>query len=317
MPAEPKTRPIERRRGALSRSKQISWNVSLPKSVLLREVGPQDGLAGESVIFPILTKLQLIRSLVEAGASMIEVTAFVDPDRVPQLADAEEVARQLPRRSDVIYSALVEDVRGVERAIAAGVDEWVVRIPASADPADASAEVSREILLLARRHRIPFRGKVTDAFRAPSGGRVDTKRVADAVTRLLDLGCSDVTLVDDEGRATPKTVWKVLDRILQRVPAYLLAAHFHDTYGLGAPNALAAIASDVRIFESSIGGLGVSHKGEGVGNIATEDLVFVLEGMGVRTNLSLEKLVGTSARIERFLNHPIPSRVYRAEKSRR
>jgi hydroxymethylglutaryl-CoA lyase len=299
--------------------------VSLPKNVTLREVGPRDGLRNESVILPVLTKLQLIRSLIDAGASMIEVTGFEDSDEVPQFADAEDIVRQLPRRTDVVFSAWVGDVSGIERALAAGMEEVVISTAASPTfhkkvfgrSLDEHFERLREVAALARRHQVRLRGAVQTSFHCPYDGKVDPKKVVDVASRLLDLGCIEVSIDDTVGRATPKMVWKLLDRLLKKTPAATFAGHFRDTYGMAVSNVLAAVGSDIRTFETSIGGLGVCPYAPDVpGNVATEDLVFVLEGMGIRTNVALDKLIQTSARIERFLNHPIASKVYQAEKSR-
>lgn len=282
-------------------------------------------MANEAVILPILTKLQLIRSLIDAGHTWIQVTGFGSPRKIPQLADADDLARQLPHRTDVIFSAWVGDSRGMERAISAGVDEVVLSVSASEAFQKKVSKITiaerfdqlREMATLAGKHQIRYRGSVSTAFYCPLSGKVDAKRVLEQVNRLLDLGCSEVTIQDNVGRATPKLVWKLLDRLLRKIPAYMIAGRFHDTYGMGISNVLAALASDVRVFESSIGGLGLSHDASGgAGNVATEDLVHALEGMGVRTNVSLDKLVQTTHRIERFLNHPIASKVYQAEKNR-
>lgn len=325
MPAEPKVRSIERRRAGIPRSKKVTWNVSLPKNVFLREIGPCDGLANEAVILPVLTKLQLIRSLIDAGQSLIDVTGFLNPEEIPQLADAEDVVRQLPRRTDVTYTAWVNDPPGMERALAAGIEEVVIPVAAS-DTFQEKASRQKieerfgrlwEVVALARRHRTKLRGEILVSFVCPYEGKIDPKKVVDIASRLFELGCYEISIGDTTGKATPKMVWKVFDRLLKKTSAAAFSGHFHDTYGMAVANLLAAVASDVRIFETSIGGLGVSPFAPGApGNVATEDVVYVLEGMGIRTNLSLDKLIQTSARIERFLNHPISSRVYQAEKKR-
>jgi hydroxymethylglutaryl-CoA lyase len=323
MPAEPKLKPMERRRGGMPRSKKITWRASLSKNIFLREVGPRDGVQHESVVLPVLTKLQLIRSLVDAGQSLIEAAGFADPAAYPQLADAEEVIRQLPRRDDVRYSAWVDDSVGMQRAVAVGVEEIVVSVAATDGSQKAATGQTVEgrlgslweVVAIARSGRIRIRGMITEAFVCPVEGRVDPRRVVEIAGRLFELGASEITIADTTGRATPKTVWKVYERLLKKAPADAFAGHFHDTYGMAISNILAAATTEIRIFETSIGGLGVCPHANGApGNVATEDVVYILEGMGVRTNLTLAKLVTTSGRIERFLNHPISSRVYQAER---
>ncbi|MFH1262219.1 MAG: hydroxymethylglutaryl-CoA lyase [Pseudomonadota bacterium] len=323
MPAEPKLKSLERRRGSMPRSKKITWRGSVPKVVFLREVGPRDGFQNEVVILPALTKLALIRSLVDAGQSLIEAVGFADPETYPQLADAEDVARQLPRRDDVTYSAWVEDSRGMERALVAGIGEVAIGVAASdGSQRHATKQTTEErigslweIVALARKHRLQFRGVISSAFVCPFEGKIDPRRVVEIAGRLFDLGCYEIAISDTTGRATPKMVWKVFDRLLKKAPASAFAGHFHDTYGMAISNILAAAGADVRVFETSIGGLGVCpHAAGAPANVATEDVVYVLEGMGIRTNLTLEKLIQTSGRIERFLNHAIASRVYQAER---
>jgi hydroxymethylglutaryl-CoA lyase len=307
------------------RSKKITWRASLPKNVFLREVGPRDGFQNESVILPVLTKIQLIRSLVEAGGSLIEAAGFADPHEFPQLADAEDIARQLPKRTDVVYSAWVNDARGMERALASGIEEIVISVAASETSQEKLSHQTIderlgglwEVIALARSHQVRIRGTIFSAFLCPYEGKIDPRKVVEIASRLFDLGCFEISIGDTTGRATPKMVWKLFDRLLRKVPANAYAGHFHDTYGMAVANILAAIGADVRVFETSIGGLGMCPDAPGAsGNVATEDVVYVLEGMGIRTNFSLDKLIQTSGRIERFLNHPIASRVYQAEKGR-
>ncbi len=326
MPAAAKIRSIERRlRSVRVLEKKITWKASLPKQVLLKEVAPRDGLQSEAAHIPVLTKVQLIRSLIEAGHQYIEVTAFVSPKAIPQLADADAVARQLPKREDVTFSALVPNQKGMERAVEAGMDEVAVFTAASETfnqkNINASIEESfkrfEEVFKIAQKHGKRVRGYISTCFVCPYEGKVSPRKVVEVSQRLFAMGCYEVAISDTIGKATPKMVWKLFDRLLKKAPASAFAGHFHDTYGMALTNVLAAMGCGIRTFDSSVGGLGGCPYAPGAaGNVATEDLVFALDGMGIETGLDLDKLIQTSAHMEKFLNHAITSKVYQAEKSR-
>lgn len=296
-----------------------------PHSVRIKEVGPRDGLQNEKVSIPLEAKVRLIRDLVAAGHRYIEATAFVSPRAIPQLADADEVARRLPRRDGVTFAALVPNMRGLERALATRIDEVAVFTAASdtfnrkninATIAE-SFERFRPVLAVARRERIRVRGYVSTAWECPYEGPIPPAQVLPVVDRLLDMGCYEVSLGDTIGHATPTSVWRLFDRLLRKIPGRRLAAQFHDTRSAALANTLAAMQYGLRTFDSAIGGLGGCPYATGAsGNLATEDLVCTLDGMGVRTGLSLRKLVRASARIARHLDHPLTSRVFQAESAR-
>jgi isopropylmalate/homocitrate/citramalate synthase len=296
-----------------------------PHSVRIKEVGPRDGLQNENVSIPSRAKVQLIRDLVAAGSTYIESTAFVSPQAIPQLADADRVARQLPRRRGVTFAALVPNMRGMERALAAGIDEVAVFTAASDsfNRRNINATITesfdrfRPVLAAARRERIRVRGYVSTAWECPYEGLMPPGRVIPVVETLLDMGCYEVSLGDTIGHATPTSVWRLFDRLLRKIPKRKLAAQFHDTRSAALANTLAAMQYGIRTFDSAVGGLGGCPYAPGAsGNLATEDLVCTLDGMGVKTGLSLRKLVQASSRIARHLDHPLTSRVYQSEIAR-
>lgn len=304
--------------------KKTGWGRSLPKEVMLKEMGPRDGLQNEKTHIPALTKLQLIRSLIQAGHRYIEVTAFVSPKAIPQLADAEEVVRQLPKEKDVTYCALVPNVKGMERALACGIKEVAVFTAASETFNQKNIRTSikgsfkrfQEVFNMARLHGTQVRGYVSTAFVCPYEGKIRITKTMDVVQRLLDLGCYEVSIGDTLGKANPKMVKQLFEKLLPKASVKTLAGHFHDTYGMGVANVVAAMQMGIRTFDSSVGGLGGCPYAPGAaGNVATEDLVFALEEMGVRTGLSLEELLRTSLHMEHFLDHPIMSKVFQAEKN--
>lgn len=296
----------------------------LPKKVMLRELGPRDGLQNEAILIPALTKLRLIQSLVEAGHRYIEATAFVSPKAVPQLADAEEVASQLPRSKNVVYAAVVPNRKGMERAIATRIHEVAVFTAASETFTRRNNNASiaesfnrfREVFLLARKEGITVRGYISTCYVCPYEGPIKTSKVVDIANRLLDMGCYEVSIGDTIGRATPTRVWRLFEKLLKKAPAEAFAAHFHDTYGTALANVMAAMQFGISTFDSSVGGLGGCPYTPGAsGNVATEDLVYALQDMGIETGISLERLVRASHDLERFLPHPITSKVYQAMKA--
>lgn len=294
----------------------------LPRKVILKEVGPRDGLQNEKVLVPLRAKLRLIRDLAAAGLKYIEATAFVSPRAVPQLADAREVVRRLPRRKGVTFAALVPNLRGMEQALEAGIDQVAVFTAASEtfNRRNIRASVAESfrrfepVLKLAGREGIPVRGYVSTAFVCPYEGPQTPRRVLSVVRRLFAIGCYEVSIGDTIGAATPTAVWRLFERLLGAFPARRLAGHFHDTRGLALANTLAAMQMGIRTFDSSVGGLGGCPYAPGAsGNLATEDLLFALHGMGIQTGVSLSGILRASKGIARHLDHPLTSKVYRAE----
>ncbi|KZE46460.1 hydroxymethylglutaryl-CoA lyase [Brevibacillus parabrevis] len=292
-------------------------------NVQIVEVGPRDGLQNESVIVPAEAKIELIHKLIDAGLVRIEASSFVNPRWIPQLADAEEVLQGIlpASKKGVRISALVPNVRGLERARLCGVSEIALFMSASeshnrkninksiAETFPVLAEAAKEALALGMR----VRGYVSTVFGCPYEGAVpvdNTRRVTHA---LVEMGVSEVSLGDTIGVASPKQVHEVFQELVKDVTTERLAGHFHDTRGTGLANVVAALAEGIRIFDSSIGGLGGCPYAPGAaGNISTEDLVYMLHGMGYETGVDLNRLTEAGAYIQEQLGRELTSKVLKA-----
>ena len=290
-------------------------------NVQVVEVGPRDGLQNEAVAVPTAEKVAFIDRLSAAGLPVIEVSAFVSPKWVPQMADAAEVFAAITRRPGTRYTALVPNTRGLERAIAAGADEVAIFAAASEtfsrkninQSIDASlaayADVVRDATTAGRRTR----GYLSTSFGCPFEGDVPVERVMALTQQLLELGVYQVAISDTIGVAHPGQVRALLERITPDVPADKIALHFHDTRGTALANVLAALEFDIATFDASAGGLGGCPYAPGAtGNLATEDLLYMLHGLGVETGIDLAGVVAASTGIEPTVGHALPSRYVRA-----
>lgn len=293
----------------------------LPQRVRVVEVGPRDGLQNERAALPLETKVAFIEQLAAAGLPVIEAGAFVRPDRVPQMADTEEVFRRLTNVRGPILSALVPNRRGMERALACGVREVAVFTAASDAFAQHNINMSiadslaafREVIDLARAHGCRVRAYVSTAWWCPYTGRVDPGAAERVAAALLELGCYEISLGDTIGAATPGEVSALIDRLARAVPAQALAVHFHDTRGTALANVLASLAGGVSTVDASAGGLGGCPYAPGAsGNLATEDLLYMLHGMGIETGVDLEAVARASRSLATVLGHPLPSRYLQA-----
>jgi hydroxymethylglutaryl-CoA lyase len=294
----------------------------LPARVSVYEVGPRDGLQAEQTVVPVQVKLGLIDRLGAAGLGIIEATSFVSPRWVPQLADADELMAGLQRRPGVRYPVLVPNQHGFERAMAAGADEVAIFVSATESFAqqnlgttlNGAIEMAALVVAAARARGIPVRGYVSMCFGDPWEGRVDPGGPADIAARLLELGCSAISLGDTIGVATAGQVVAVLDRVeAAGVPRNRIALHLHDTYGQALANVLAGLEAGITEFDSSAGGLGgCPYAKSATGNLATEDLVWMLDGLGIDTGVDLPDLVQTSRWLATELGRPSPSRVVAA-----
>jgi hydroxymethylglutaryl-CoA lyase len=290
--------------------------------VRLWEVGARDGLQNEPSVVPTATKAAFIDRLSAAGLPVVEATSFVRPDRVPQLADAPEVMAAISRREGVRYPVLVPNLRGLDAAVAAGADD--VAVFASATDAFARRNLGRgrdeqmamftPVVSAARERGLPVRGYVSMCFGDPWEGRVDPSAVVDVCLELLAAGCTELSLGDTIGVATPGQVGSLLSRLTAaRVVLADVGVHFHDTYGQALSNTLAALEAGITTVDSSAGGLGGCPFAESAtGNLATEDLVWMLEGLGVETGVDLDALVATSVWMSAQLGRPSVSRVVQA-----
>jgi hydroxymethylglutaryl-CoA lyase len=290
-------------------------------NVRIVEVGPRDGLQNESRMIPTEAKVAFIDALSEAGYDEIEATAFVAPERIPQLQDAEEVLRTIRRREGVRYAALVPNERGLDRAIAADVGKIAVFTAASetfnrkninATIAE-SIERFRPVVARALERRLPVRGYVSTAFWCPYEGRIDPRAVVAVVKQLLDLGVEEISIGDTIGKAVPSEVHALLDALLDAAPQDAIAMHFHDTYGTAIANALAAYERGITIFDASAGGVGGCPYAPGAaGNVATEDLLWALTRSGASVSLDPEKVRAASDVLASALGRPLRSRVREA-----
>jgi hydroxymethylglutaryl-CoA lyase len=290
----------------------------LPRSVEVVEVGPRDGLQNESVMVSTDDKIDLLKALTEAGLKRFEATSLVSPKWIPQLADAAELITGLPATPGVIYGALVPNERGYERARNIGISEIVLVISATEGHSRANlnrtvAEALTAIPILARRaldDGIHIRVSVSTAFGCPFDGTPGIERVLSIVESVVAAGIGELTLCDTIGVANPQQVFETFSRIRHVHPDLKLAAHFHDTRGLALANVVAALDADICIFDASIGGLGgCPFAPGGAGNVATEDLVYMLSEMGIETGIDLEQLLGISDLVSRLVEHPVRTRI--------
>lgn len=293
----------------------------VPDAVSIYEVSPRDGLQNEAALIPIEGKQRLIAALVAAGLRRIEITSFVSPKWVPQLADAEELARALRPPEGVTYSALCPNARGLERALAAGLKEIAVFL--SASEAHNRANVNKsiadtlavfsEIVPPAREAGLAVRAYVSTVWGCPYEGDVDPAKVVHIAEKLLELGCYQVSLGDTIGVGTPRQTREIVRRFMDAMPVDRFALHLHDTRGTALANVLVGLEMGVRDFDASVGGVGGCPYAPGAaGNVATEDLVFLLNGMGVATGVDLEKLIEAGNVAEQVIGRPLPGKVHKA-----
>ena len=300
--------------------------MTLPGRIRIVEVGPRDGLQNERASVSTSDKIEFVNRLSASGLPVIEVSAFVSPKWVPQMADASEVFAGINRQPDTKYTALVPNRAGLDRAIAAGVEEVAVFAASSEtfsrrninQSIDASLANYALVCAHARAAGLRVRGYLSTAFGCPFEGAIAPDQVASVAARLIDLGVYEVAVSDTIGIAHPGQVPRVLDAVLARVPAERLALHFHDTRGTALANVLTALPFGIRTFDASAGGLGGCPYAPGAaGNLATDDLIYMLDGLGVDTGVSLAALSEASAFIGSRIDHPLPSKYAQAWQSAR
>lgn len=294
--------------------------MAFPHRVRIVEVGPRDGLQNEIQIVPTAAKIEFIRLLAESGLKTIEATAFVSPKWVPQMADHAEVLRDLPHGHGVTYPVLVPNLRGFESALAVGATEVAVFAAATETFSQRNINCSiaesldrfSPVFAAAQTAGIPVRGYVSCALTCPYEGEIKPDQVAGVAARLFESGCYEISLGDTTGAGTPNRTQSLIATVAQRVPIDKLAGHFHDTYGQALANIYAALELGVHIFDASVSGLGGCPYAPGAaGNVATEDLLYMLNGMGVETGVDLDKLLVAGAFICRQLDRSPQSRVAR------
>ncbi|EXF42986.1 hydroxymethylglutaryl-CoA lyase [Pseudomonas sp. BAY1663] len=299
--------------------------MNLPKQVRLVEVGPRDGLQNEQQPISVADKVRLVDDLSAAGLSYIEVGSFVSPKWVPQMAGSAEVFAQIQRKPGVTYAALTPNMQGLEAAIEAGVKE--VAMFGAASEAFSQKNINCSIaeslarfaplLEAARVNGIQVRGYVSCVLGCPYEGEIDPEQVAQVAHELFAMGCYEVSLGDTIGTGTPGKTRQLIERVGRRVPHDKLAGHFHDTYGQALANIYASLLEGIAVFDSSVAGLGGCPYAKGAsGNVASEDVLYMLNGLGIDTGIDLDALVDAGERISQLLGRANGSRVARARRSR-
>jgi hydroxymethylglutaryl-CoA lyase len=292
-----------------------------PDHVSLYEVSLRDGLQNERATVPLRGKLRLIDALVASGLRRVEITSFVSPKWIPQLADADEVAAHAKAPEGVTFSALCPNARGLERAKAAGMREIAVFISASETHNEKNVNKSiaetlaafEETIAPARELGMRVRGYLSTVWGCPYEGAVDPKKALAVARKLLAMGCYQVSFSDTIGAGTPRQTEQILELVLGELPREQVAMHMHDTRGTALANVLVGLEMGVRDFDASIGGLGGCPYAPGAaGNLATEDLVYMLSGMGVETGVDLERLWEAGKVAESVVGRPLPGKVHQA-----
>jgi isopropylmalate/homocitrate/citramalate synthase len=292
------------------------------QQVRIVEVGPRDGLQNEPAAIPTDVKIQFVDLLSEAGFGWIEVTSFVHPRAVPRMADADEVYRAIRKRPDVHYVALVPNPRGLDRALAAGVQDLALFLAATESfsraninrTIDQSLEDARAVIEGARGQGVGVRAYISVAFGCPYEGPVSPPAVRSVAERLFALGAEEVVLGDTIGVATPSDVSRLMSELRHVAPVERWGMHFHDTRGIAIGNVMASLELGIDKFDSSSGGLGgCPFAGPGAaGNLATEDLLYLLDGLGIQHGVSLDGVLAASRYIVDAVGHPLSSKVYQA-----
>ncbi|WP_333969927.1 hydroxymethylglutaryl-CoA lyase [Alteromonas mediterranea] len=293
----------------------------LPSKVSIVEVGPRDGLQNETLNLSAAQKIELINLLSKTGLKRIEAGSFVSPKWVPQMANSDEVFQALPSRTDVQYSALTPNLRGLETAIDAGVKE--VAVFGSASEAFSQKNINcsiseslkrfEDVFQLAVQNNIKVRGYVSCVMGCPYQGDISPKTVTQVSKALLDMGCYEISLGDTIGAGTPRATSLLLEDVLKDIPAQKLAAHFHDTYGQALVNLYKALEYGIATIDSAVAGLGGCPYAKGAsGNVATEDVVYMLNGMKISSGVNMDKLLTASSYISEVLGRPPVSKAANA-----
>lgn len=294
---------------------------NLPKAVSIVEVGPRDGLQNEPAPVSTEQKLALISALSHAGIKRIEAGSFVSPKWVPQMADSAEVFTALNRAEGVIYSALTPNLQGLETAISAGADEVAVFGAASESFSQRNINCSIKesldrfapVMERAKAAGLRVRGYVSCVLGCPYEGSIAPAAVANVSQTLYEMGCYEISLGDTIGTGTPVATQRMLNAVLEKIPLEHIAVHFHDTYGQALVNILMALQMGVSTIDSAVAGLGGCPYAKGAsGNVATEDVLYMLAGMGIETGVNMEKLLDASALISQIIHRPASSKVSRA-----
>jgi hydroxymethylglutaryl-CoA lyase len=290
--------------------------VNLPKSVIIKEVGPRDGLQNEKTFIPTENKIEWINKLSKTGLSHVEITSFVPPKWIPQLADSLEVAKGIEKAEGITYSALVPNEKGLERALEANIDEVAVFMSASEGhnkkninkSIDETFPLLNDVVKKGLTANKQVRGYVSTVFGCPYDGEVSTENVLRVVDSLLEMGVYEISLGDTIGVANPLQVEEVLTTLFKRFDKKYFAMHFHNTRGLALANVVASLQMGVTVFDSALGGLGGCPYAKGAsGNLATDDLVYMLHSMGIQTNINPENLLEAAKYVEAKIGRKLTS----------
>jgi hydroxymethylglutaryl-CoA lyase len=298
--------------------------MSLPKSVKLVEVGPRDGLQNESKIIPTPIKIEFINRLSDTGLTVIEATSFVSPKWIPQLADHYEVFQGITKKKNISYPVLVPNRKGFENAFAAGVKEVAVFTTSSETFCQRNTNCTvaeslkriAEITEAANANNIRVRGYLSCVLGCPYEGEISHESVAELSEKLVQLGCYEISLGDTIGVGTPGKTQDLLQIVMKKIPKEKLAVHFHDTYGQALANIFAALQCGISVIDSAVAGLGGCPYAKGAsGNVASEDVVYLLNGLEIETGVDLQKLIEAGQFIAQYLDKSVQSKVSRALKS--
>ncbi|USX26939.1 hydroxymethylglutaryl-CoA lyase [Oxalobacteraceae bacterium OTU3CINTB1] len=299
---------------------------SSPRQVKIVEVGPRDGLQNEKASVPADVKIELVDRLTSAGFQNIEAASFVSPKWVPQMATSTEVMAGIARKDGVIYSALTPNMQGLTAALAARADEVVIFGSASEAFSQKNINCSiaesiarfEEVARTAKENGLRLRGSISCSFGCPYQGDVPLDAVADVVGRMRDLGCDEIDIADTIGVATPRKTQAVMERAIREFRADGLAGHFHDTYGQALANIYASLEVGISIYHSSVSGLGGCPYAKGAtGNVATEDVLYLMQGLGIETGIDLDIVVDAGQFISHFLGRKGASRAGNAIAAKR
>lgn len=286
--------------------------MKFPKRVNIREVGPRDGLQNEQKMIPLEAKVEWINMLSETGTPYIEVTSFVHPKWIPQLADAVDVSKRIKRNPDVTYAALVPNMKGLRRALEVDIDEVCIFISASEshNKHNINRSISETLPILesvskeAKNAGKTIRGYVSTVFGCPNEGKVDINKVIEICDKLFDMGIDELSIGDTIGVANPEQVEHVITELLKYFPKDKIAMHFHNTRGTALANVLMSLSLGITNFDSAVGGLGGCPYAEGAsGNLATEDLLYMLHGMGIETGIDENKIMEAALYIEDYVQN--------------
>jgi len=291
------------------------------KEVRVTEVGPRDGFQSEKTVLKTEDKIDIINNLIEAGFPRIEVSSFVSPKAIPQLADAETILNKVNRNSNTTLAALVPNSRGALRAVEAKLDQIVVFLSASEShnkknvnrSVDESLKGFREIADIAGKNNIPIQGDIATAFGCPFEGNISPKTLANISKEYKKMGFRGVTLGDTTGMATPVVVTDAINAIRDNVPDFNITLHFHNTRGVGLANVMTGLNEGITDYESCFGGMGgCPFAPNATGNICSEDLIYLLHEMGIKTGIDLDKTIAIAKKVENLVGHKLPGQVMRA-----